>query len=78
MISKKSKLLFGAVCAAAQANELCLMECTDRKTGKTVNVLCSVSTEEGGTVLMQPLAKLFSGNPYNEVVPPGLDAPKMI
>ena len=78
MISKKARLLFDNVCAAAHEHELCLMECTDRKTGKKVNVLCSVSTEGGGTVLMQPLAKLFSGNPYHEVIPPGLDAPKMI
>ena len=78
MISKKARLLFDNVCAAAHEHELCLVECVDRKTGKKVNVLCSVSTEEGGTVLMQPLAKLFSGNPYNEVAPPGLDAPKLI
>ena len=76
MISKKSKLLFGAVCAAAQANELCLAECTDRRTGKKVNVICA--TTEDGVVRLRPLARLFSGNPYNEVAPPGLDAPKLI
>ena len=77
MISKKARLLFDNVCAAAHEHELCLAECTDRRTGKKVNVLCATSTE-GGVVRMQPLARLFSGNPYNEVVPPGLDAPKMI
>ena len=77
MISKKARMLFSEVCDAAHANELCLMECTDRKTGKKVNVICSVSVS-GGTAYMQPLAKLFSGNPYNEVAPPGLDAPKLI
>ena len=70
-------MIFDEVHGAAQANELCLIECVDRKTGKKVNVICSVSAG-GGTAYMQPLAKLFSGNPYNEVVPPGLDAPKMI
>ena len=77
MISKKARMLFSEVCDAAHAHELCLVECVDRKTGKKVNVLCATSTE-GGVVRMQPLARLFSGNPYNEVVPPWLDAPKMI
>ena len=77
MISKKARMLFSEVCDAAHANELCLVECVDRKTGKKVNVLCATSTEDG-VVCMQPLARLFSGNPYNEVVPPWLDAPKII
>lgn len=77
MISKKARLLFDNVCAAAHEHALCLAECTDRRTGKKVNVLCATSTE-GGVVRMQPLARLFSGNPYNEVAPPGLDAPKLI
>ena len=77
MISKKARLLFDHVCAAAHEHALCLAECTDRRTGKKVNVLCATSTE-GGVVRMQPLARLFSGNPYNEVAPPGLDAPKLI
>ena len=77
MVSKKARLLFGNVCAAAHEHALCLAECTDRRTGKKVNVICATSTE-GGVVCMQPLARLFSGNPYNEVVPPGLDAPKII
>ena len=77
MISKKARLLFDNVCAAAHEHALCLAECTDRRTGKKANVLCATSTE-GGVVCMQPLARLFSGNPYNEVVPPGLDAPEII
>lgn len=75
MISKKARLLFGNVCAAAHKHELCLAECTDRRTGKKVNVICA-ATEDG--VRLRPLARLFSGNPYNEVAPPGLDAPKLI
>ena len=77
MISRKARLLFDNVCAAAHEHALCLAECTDRRTGKKVNVICATSTE-GGVVRMQPLARLFSGNPYNEVAPPGLDAPKLI
>ena len=39
MISKKARLLFDNVCAAAHEYELCLAECTDRRTGKKVNVI---------------------------------------
>lgn len=77
MISKKAHLLFDNVCAAAHERELCLTECTDRRTGKKVNVIRAATTEDG-VVRLRPLARLFSGNPYNEVVPPGLDAPKLI
>ena len=45
MISKKARMLFSEVCDAAHANELCLVECVDRKTGKKVNVLCATSTK---------------------------------
>ena len=77
MISKKARMLFSEVCDAAHANELCLVECTDRRTGKKVNVICAATTEDG-VVRLRLLARLFSGNPYNEVAPPGLDAPKLI
>ena len=77
MVSKKARLLFDNVCAAAHEHELCLTECTDRRTGKKVNVICATTTEDG-VVRLRPLARLFSGNPYNEVAPPGLDAPKLI
>lgn len=70
-------MLFDNVCAAAHEHELCLAECTDRRTGKKVNVICAATTEDG-VVRFRPLARLFSGNPYNEVAPPGLDAPKLI
>lgn len=78
MISRKARLLFDNVCAAAHEHELCLAECTDRRTGKKVNVICAATTEDGVVVRFRPLARLFSGNPYNEVAPPGLDAPKLI
>ena len=77
MISKKAHMIFNDICGAAQTNELCLVECTDRKTGKKVNVVCFAVTE-GGSVQLHPLARLFSGNPHNEVAPPGVTSPKLI
>lgn len=77
MINRKAKLTFDSLCAAAQAHELCLAECTDRKTGEKVNVICMGAVEDG-VVTLHPLGKLFRGNPFNEVTPPGVSSPKLI
>ena len=56
---------------ASQQGDLCLVECRDAATGQPVFALCAVNyTEE--TAEWVPLAKLFAGNPYEELVPPGL------
>ena len=47
------------------------MECRDAATGQPVFALCAVNYT-GETVDLAPLAKLFAGNPYEELVPPGL------
>lgn len=54
---------------AAKLDDLCLMECTDKATGKTVIALCASYRENGDTVVV-PLAKMFDGNPYDELNPP--------
>lgn len=76
-ISKKAKMTFGAIIDAASEYRLCLVQSADRKTGKTVYVLCE-TFQENGVVHTNPLGKLFSGNPFNEVTPPGVVAPKLI
>ena len=54
----------------AQDNgDLALVECTDAKTGKPVYTLCAMQPAGDG-YLMVPLAKMFDGNPYEELVPP--------
>ena len=56
----------------ASANgDLCLVECRDAMTGQPVYALCAVNYD-GEMVELAPLAKLFDGNPYEELVPPGL------
>jgi Family of unknown function (DUF6117) len=52
-------------------NAAALLECTDATTGKPVTVVCAVVQEEDGNYVMTPFAKLFDGNPYEEVIPPG-------
>lgn len=76
-LTKKARMTFDAIIDAAREHRLCLVQCDDRKTGKKVPVLCE-SWQEDGVVHLNPLGKLFSGSPFNEVAPPGIDAPKLI
>lgn len=55
----------------AMLNRDCaLVECTDAVTGNPVAVLCAMSADPHGNVTMTPLARLFDGNPYEQVRPP--------
>lgn len=47
-----------------------LMECTDKVTQKKVAVICAIFKDETGYVNMVPFAKMFDGNPYEELEPP--------
>lgn len=50
-----------------------LMECTNTQ-GEYVAVICAVH-QENGEFVMSPFAKLFEGNPYDEVIPPAQESP---
>jgi len=54
---------------AAATGDLALLECTDKKTGERVSVVCAVHMD-GEEYIMTPMAKMFKGNPYEEVDPP--------
>lgn len=54
---------------AAKNDDLCLLECIDRATGKTVIAVCAVSDEPDGEHYI-PLAKMFDNSPYDELDPP--------
>ena len=69
-ISNALKKNFQTVGRAAREQCLTLMECTDKATGKPVYVLCAVNADPDGLYSMIPLAKMFDGNPYDEVDPP--------
>jgi len=75
--SKKIRMTLGTIVDAAHDHRLCVAICEDRKTGKKVQVLCE-SYVENGSVQYNPVARLFSGNPHNEITPPGLAASKQI
>lgn len=69
MITKGYKANFETLQKAVRNGDVCLMECTLQATGKPVFVICAVHKDETDFV-MTPLAKLFDGNPYEEVLPP--------
>lgn len=58
---------------AAAAGDLALLSCQDKATGKHVAVLTAVYQDEDGQYCMVPLAKLFDGDPYQELNPPNPD-----
>lgn len=73
--TKKSTFLdgykpnFETLQRAGRCDDLALAECTDVKTGARVAVVCAVQ-RSGDSVEMVPLAKMFDGDPYEEVLPP--------
>ncbi len=59
---------------ACKDDSLALMECADAKTGDTVFVICAsnMSLDKNNEVVYDfvPIARMFDGNPYEEVNPP--------
>jgi hypothetical protein len=47
----------------------CLMEC-ETVDGKYVAVICAATEQEDGSMLLQPFARLFLGDPQDEIIPP--------
>lgn len=74
-ILKGHKANFEMLLKAAKNNDLALMECMDVVTGKPVYAICLINREDGA-VSMAPVAKLFDGNPYEELIPPVLEGEK--
>lgn len=61
---------FETLLDAVNEGLVALISCIDKETQKPVAVICAVNNHEGGDVSFVPLAKLFDGNPYDEVEPP--------
>ena len=56
---------------AFAAGSVGLMECAYAESGDPVVVLCTFQMkEEGDMISVVPFAKLFMGNPYEELLPP--------
>ena len=59
---------FQTLIRAASANHLALVQCKNETTGEAECVLCAVNQHKGEVDLL-PLAKMFTSNPFDEVVP---------
>jgi hypothetical protein len=67
------KANFDTLKKACRNGDLGLLEAQDAKTGKTVACICAIYRDEEGEYNMVPLAKMFDGNPYEELNPPNPD-----
>lgn len=54
---------------AAKHGALALVDCQEKSTGKSVTVLCAIGWD-GKEYQITPFAKMFDGNPYDELNPP--------
>ena len=85
MLQKKDQGLFKefpgyahnleTVIQAVLDNRIGLMECTEKATGKRVAVICAFSDppnndQRQDEYIILPLAKMFDGDPYQELNPP--------
>lgn len=59
-----------ALIRAAQNGDLALVECQEKLTGRTVIAVAAI-WRDGEEFIISPLAKMFDGNPYEELDPPG-------
>lgn len=69
-IAKVYKDNFRTLERAFKSGQVALLECQDKATGKVVNVIVAMNREDDGDVSMAPFAKMFDGNPFEEVNPP--------
>jgi hypothetical protein len=73
MIADGYKENFKTLLKAVDLDDVCLLECTDAASGKPVMVICAVQRTDEGEVMFVPMAKMFDGNPYEELMPPDMD-----
>ncbi len=67
------KANFKTLLKAAENGDLALIECQDAATRVPVVVICAVFKDKDGMFNTVPLAKMFDGDPYEELIPPLLE-----
>ena len=60
---------FETLIAAVMAGDIALLECADVLTGEKVIAIVAVQGN-GDDVEMVPMARMFNGNPYEQIIPP--------
>lgn len=68
-IQKGDRRNFETMLEAAKNGDLALLECADAASGEKRSVVCAINRDSKDFVFV-PLAKLFIGNPYDELTPP--------
>jgi hypothetical protein len=69
-ISDDIQANFTTLQKACRAGRLAVLDCQDKKTGKSVPVIVALNLGGSGCEFV-PLARMFSGSPYAELNPPG-------
>lgn len=69
MLTKAMKKNFQTILDAAEVDQLALVECTDAATGELVPTVCAVNFRDGEYEFV-PLARLFTSDPYETLIPP--------
>jgi Family of unknown function (DUF6117) len=68
-IQESDRQNFETILNAAKNGDLALLECADASSGEKRSVVCAIN-RDGTDFVFVPLAKLFVGNPYDELTPP--------
>jgi hypothetical protein len=68
-ISKHTKANFHTLQKACKTGRLAVLDCQDAKTGESIPVIVALNGN-GQEYELVPLAKMFVGNPYEELKPP--------
>ena len=69
-IPEGHKTNLSTILQAARDGNLGLIECQDAETGEPVVVLAAFSRQDDGEVVVTPMARLFDGNPYEQLLIP--------
>ena len=65
---------FDTLCRAVRAGDIVLVDCTEIATGRSVSVVAATSrAPRRKKIDIVPLARLFDGNPYEQLCPPGAE-----
>ena len=68
-ISAAAKANFETLLEAFRCDDVCLAECTRKRDGATVNMICAVAWD-GEAYALTPFAEMVDGNPFELYDPP--------
>ena len=73
-LAKGHRKNLDTIIRAADARDLAVLECRDRLTLAPVPVLVAVHQDDAGQYIFTPLARMFTSNPYEELLGPEEEA----